>query len=118
TLRVKTSNGANSKCIDFLTDLITIFQSTPTNTLAVESTNVCQGFSSTIKVKASQSQVVYLIKKNGVAVSSIPVQTGNGSDLTFTIPANQLTVGNNIFTVQASNSTCTTIDLNNSATII
>ena len=117
TLRVKTSNGANSKCTDFLTDLITIFQSTPIDTLAVESTNVCQGFSSTIKVKASQSQVVYLIKKNGVAVSSIPVQTGNGSDLTFTIPANQLTVGDNIFTVQASNSTCTTIDLINSATI-
>ncbi len=117
TLRVKTSNGANSKCTDYLTDLITIFQSTPINTLAVESTNVCQGFNSTIKVKASQSQIIYLIKKNGVVVSSIPVQTGNGSDLTFTIPASQLTVGDNTFTVQASNSTCTTIDLINSATI-
>jgi gliding motility-associated-like protein len=118
TLRVKTSNGANSKCTDYLTDLVTISQSTPIKTLAVESINVCQGFASTIKVKASQSQIVYLIKKNGVPLSSIPTQTGNGSDLTFTIPANQLTVGTNTFTVQASNSTCGTVDLDQGATII
>lgn len=117
TLKVKTSNGANSKCTDFLTDVVTITQSTPDKTLAVESIDVCQGFSSTIKVKASQSQVVYLIKKNGTAVSSIPSQTGNGSDLTFTVPANQLAVGSNTFTIQASNSTCGTADLNNTAVI-
>ena len=117
TLRVKTSNGANSKCTDYLTDLVTITQSTPIKTLVVQSTDVCQGFASSIKVKASQSQIVYLIKKNGVPISSIPTQTGNGSDLTFTIPANQLTVGANTFTVQASNSTCGTIDLDQAATI-
>ena len=117
TLRVKTSNGANSKCTDYLTDLVTISQSTPIKTLVVQSTDVCQGFASTIKVKASQSQIVYLIKKNGVPISSIPTQTGNGSDLTFTIPASQLTVGINTFTVQASNSTCGTIDLDQVATI-
>jgi len=117
TLRVKTSNGANSKCTDYLTDLIAITQSTPIKTLAVEKADVCQGFTSTIKVKASQSQIVYLIKKNGIPIASIPSQTGNGSDLTFTIPANELAVGDNIFTIQASNSTCGTTDLDNSATI-
>ena len=117
TLRVKTSNGANSKCTDYLTDLVTISQSTPIKTLVVQSTDVCQGFASTIKVKASQSQIVYLIKKNGVPISSIPTQTGNGSDLTFAIPASQLTVGSNTFTVQASNSTCGTIDLDQTAII-
>ncbi len=117
TLRVKTSNGANSKCTDYLTDLITISQSSPIKTLVVQSTDVCQGFASTIKVKASQSQIVYLIKKNGVPVSSIPTQTGNGSDLTFIIPSSQLAVGVNTFTVQASNSTCGTTDLDQVATI-
>ncbi|WP_157490516.1 hypothetical protein, partial [Flavobacterium succinicans] len=117
TLKVKTSNGANSKCTDYLTDLITISQSTPIKTLAVEKTDICQGFTATIKVKASQAQIVYLIKKNGVPVSSIPSQTGNGLDLTFTIPANQLTVGANNFTVQASNSTCGTVDLDQGVTI-
>lgn len=117
TLRVKTSNGANSKCTDYLTDLVIISQSTPIKTLAVESTDVCQGFASTIKIKASQSQIVYLIKKNGIPIASIPSQTGNGSDLTFTIPANQLVVGDNLFTIQASNSTCGTTDLDNSAII-
>ena len=117
TLKVKTSNGANSNCTDFLTDLITISQSTPIKTLAVEKTDVCQGFTSTIKVKASQAQIVYLIKKNGVPISSIPAQTGNGSDLTFIIPANQLAVGSNTFTVQASNSTCGTTDLDQVVTI-
>ncbi|WGK95080.1 MULTISPECIES: gliding motility-associated C-terminal domain-containing protein [Flavobacterium] len=117
TLRVKTSNGANSKCSDYLTDLITISQSSPIKTLVVQSTDVCQGSASTIKVKASQSQIVYLIKKNGVPVSSIPTQIGNGSDLTFIIPSSQLAVGVNTFTVQASNSTCGTTDLDQVATI-
>jgi gliding motility-associated-like protein len=117
TLKVKTSNGANSKCTDYLTDVVSITQSTPDKTLVVESTDVCQGFSSTIKVKASQSQVVYVIKKNGTAISSIPSQTGNGSDLTFIIPASQLVVGLNTFTIQASNSTCGTADLNNTVRI-
>jgi gliding motility-associated-like protein len=117
TLKVKTSNGANLNCTDYLTDLITISQSTPIKTLVVESIDVCQGFTSIIKVKASQAQIVYLIKKNGVPISSIPSQTGNGMDLTFTIPANQLVVGVNTFTVQASNSTCGTTDLDQVVTI-
>ena len=118
TLKVKTSNGANSKCTDYLTDVVNITQSTPDTTLAVVAGNdVCQGFSSTIKVETSQPQVLYLVKKNGVAIASIPTQTGNGSDLTFTIPANQLVVGANVFTIQASNTSCGTTDLDDNATI-
>lgn len=118
TLKVKTSNGANSKCTDYLTDVVNITQSTPDKTLrVVPGNNVCQGFSSTIKVETSQPQVLYLVKKNGVAIASIPTQTGNGSDLTFTIPANQLVVGANVFTIQASNTSCGTTDLDYNATI-
>ncbi|QHT70453.1 T9SS type A sorting domain-containing protein [Rhodocytophaga rosea] len=80
--------------------------------LLVQANSVCLGQDGKILLKGSQANVPYQAYLNNAAIGN-PVQ--GGGDITLTIPAVSLNVGNNTFTIKASG--CTLVELTSKATI-
>lgn len=84
------------KEFDFSTDLVTTGK------------QLCgQGIVAEITINGTEDGVDYFIYKNGNEINSA---TGNGADLSFTIPTNKLGLGENIFDVKASRGGCSKLD--------
>jgi gliding motility-associated-like protein len=115
TFKIKSSNGS-AGCSGFLTDVLSITSRQNNLNLDVISpiTMICLGNSSALTIKATETGVTYTIKKNGVTITS---GTGIGSDMNFTIPANQLTSGTNEFIISTSGLGCQNGDLIKKGTI-
>ncbi|QHT70448.1 T9SS type A sorting domain-containing protein [Rhodocytophaga rosea] len=82
------------------------------NLLVQGSTSICSGEDSSITLKNTQAGISYQAYLNSSAVGN-PVQ--GGGDITLTIPAVSLNVGNNTFAIKASG--CTLVELTSKATI-
>lgn len=106
-LKVQASNS-NAGCLGILTDQVNILQSTANLSLNVEGSFVCVGSNGTIKVEGAESGVTYTLLKNGAPLSPNISNIGTGADLIFTIPAAQLNLATNTFTVQTSGANCAT----------
>lgn len=113
--KIKTSNGS-AGCSGFLTDVVSITSRQNNLNLDVISPTgmICLGAASILTIKATELGVTYTIKKNGITITS---GIGTGSDMNFTIPANQLNSGTNEFIVSTSGSGCQNGDLIKKGTI-
>ncbi|HRX31552.1 MAG TPA: hypothetical protein P5349_06645, partial [Tenuifilaceae bacterium] len=108
TLEV-TKDGCNATSNPFEISVI----NQPNIGLTVTGNTVDPGHDGTITVNSSQTGVTYNVYKNE---SYITTATGTGSNLNITVPAVNLSVGSNVFTVKADNGNCE-IPLSSTATI-
>ena len=113
---VATSNG-NVGCSGNLIDTILFFAGTPQTNNAVTTSDVCIASEGIITIVNSVDGAIYNVYDASDLVTILATETGTGNNLNITIPAVNLTVGTNTFTIQVSGNQCTAAYLDNQATI-
>ena len=113
---VSASNG-NTGCSGVLVDSALVFQSTRDASLTVNGDAICPGDAGNIEIINAESGVKYAVFQNNVAVNPAISAIGNGSNLQLTIPSNLLNNGLNTFSIQVSDTGCTTVFLSQNAII-
>lgn len=115
-LKVTTTNG-NGGCKGTLIDEIKVIKSTPSQSIAVEGSYTCTPSDGTITLKQSENGITYTLLKNGNPLSPNISTTGNGNDITITVPSIHLTSNSNEFTIKTSGSGCSDGSLTNKGII-
>ncbi|OGS61243.1 MAG: hypothetical protein A2X07_06305 [Flavobacteria bacterium GWF1_32_7] len=113
---VATSNG-NVGCSGNLVDTILFFAGTLQTNNAVNASDVCISSDGVITIVNSVDGAIYNVYNASDLVTILATETGTGNNLNITIPAVNLTVGTNTFTIQVSGNQCTAAYLDNQATI-
>ncbi|MBE9575089.1 gliding motility-associated C-terminal domain-containing protein [Flavobacterium proteolyticum] len=113
---VTTSNG-NPGCSGVLTDTILFFAGTLQTNNALNTSDVCINSDGVITIVNSVNGAVYNVYESSDLATIIATSTGTGSNLNITIPASNLIIGTNTFTIQVSGNLCTAAYLDNQATI-
>ncbi len=91
---------------------VTVYDN-PTTSLTVVGNTICDTYSSTVTVQASENGILY---KAYIGTTEVGSATGNNGDLPIPIAANHLPIGVHTIKVVATLGTCAT-DLDNQVTI-
>jgi hypothetical protein len=78
----------------------------PDVSIAARGDTVCSGLSGIITLSSSQTGVSYQLKRTGTTINVGTAINGTGSSIQFSVPAGNLVIGNNVFTVYAGNGGC------------
>ena len=105
-----TKEGCNNTSPDFTISVI----GAPSTNLTLAGDDVSEGWDATVTVSSSENGITYNAYINDNLVAS---GAGNGSDLDITIPAADLSVGDNTVVVKAENTNCE-LELDNSTTVV
>ncbi|WP_181452327.1 gliding motility-associated C-terminal domain-containing protein [Flavobacterium aquaticum] len=114
---VSTTNG-NPACSGNLLDDVMFYEGTPQTNNSITATNVCLGSDAIITVANALNAGNYTVYSSSDLSTAITTVTGNGTNLNITIPATNLTLGSNSFTIQVDGDQCTAAYLDNQATIM
>ena len=104
-------------CIGMLVDPVSFINGNPNTSLNVTGDTVCAGDAATVTISNSQFGVNYQLLLFGAPLNPAVTGAGTGGDLLLTIPAGHPQLVTGIYDVEASSPGCSTVTLNQSATI-
>jgi len=107
----KTSVGCT---VDLTNQPAITVENAPDATLVVEGSGVCTGTDATVTIKSSQTGISYQAYLGATSIGAS--QNGTGADLVLNIPANNLSLGSNSISIQASINGCV-VTLSNQAIV-
>ena len=109
---VNVSTDCGNPVVSAIATLIVGVQ--PVSTLSINGENICENIDASMIIIGAEDGVTYTAYINSTEVAS---GDGTGTDLTITIPAEELSIGDNSISVIATSGSCTPINMDNVATV-
>lgn len=95
--------------------LIFTYSALPPSIVANGAT-VCDTTLAKVTIKNTSPEFLYSLKSSSNMTIGLPIQ-GNGSNIVFSVPSKNLTLGKNAFTIQAANSFCQALSLSDTSSV-